>query len=93
MAEESKYITKKKPEYITKKKPEYITKKKPEYITKKKPEYITKKKPEAEMSKEGIDKANKSLEKANEMLKGFRNGGSVCKLTTKGRGNAYGKNS
>ena len=93
MAEESKYITKKKPEYITKKKPEYITKKKPEYITKKKPEYITKKKPEAEMSEEDKFKANESLKKANEMFKGFRNGGSVCKLATKGKGKAYGKNS
>ena len=85
MAEESKYITKKKPEYITKKKPEYITKKKPEYITKKKPE--------AEMSEENKFKANESLKKANEMFKGFRNGGSVCKLATKGKGKAYGKNS
>ena len=85
MAEESKYITKKKPEYITKKKPEYITKKKPEYITKKKPE--------AEMSEEDKFKANESLKKANEMFKGFRNGGSVCKLATKGKGKAYGKNS
>jgi len=71
----------------------YITKKKPEYITKKKPEYITKKKPEAEMSEESIDKANKSLKKANEMFKSFKNGGSVCKLATKGKGRAYGKNS
>ena len=71
----------------------YITKKKKEYITKKEPEYITRKKPEAEMSKESIDKANKSLEKANEMLKSFKNGGSVCKLAKRGKGRAYGKNS
>ena len=85
MAEESKYITKKKKEYITKKEPQYITKKEPKYITKKKPE--------AEMSPEGKDKANKSLEKANEMFKGFKNGGSVCKLAKRGKGKAYGKNS
>ena len=85
MAEESKYITKKKKEYITKKEPKYITKKEPEYITRKKPE--------AEMSKESIDKANKSLEKANEMRKSFKNGGSVCKLAKRGKGRAYGKNS
>ena len=85
MAEESKYITKKKKEYITKKEPEYITKKKPEYITKKKPK--------AEMSEESIDKANKSLERANQMFKGFKNGGSVCKLAKRGKGRAYGKNS
>ena len=24
---------------------------------------------------------------------GYKNAGSVCKMTTKGRGNAYGKNS
>jgi len=71
----------------------YITKKKSEYITKKKPEYITKKKSEAEMSEEDKFKANESLKKANKMFKGFRNGGSVCKLTTKGKGRAYGKNS
>ena len=85
MAEESKYITKKKKEYITKKEPKYITKKEPEYITRKKPE--------AEMSKESIDKANKSLERANQMFKGFKNGGSVCKLAKRGKGRAYGKNS
>ena len=48
MAEESKYITKKKPEYITKKKSQYITKKKPPYITKKEESsgpYITRKDP------------------------------------------------
>ena len=45
------------------------------------------------MSKESIDKANKSLEKANEMLKSFKNGGSVCKLAKRGKGRAYGKNS
>ena len=71
----------------------YITKKKKEYITKKEPEYITKKKPKAEMSEESIDKANKSLERANKMLKGFKNGGSVCKLAKRGKGRAYGKNS
>tara|TARA_R100001163_G_C4972144_1_gene131627 strand:+ start:371 stop:628 length:258 start_codon:yes stop_codon:yes gene_type:complete len=85
MAEESKYITKKKPEYITKKKPEYITKKKKEYITKKKPS--------VEMSEEDKFKANESLKKANEIFKGFRSGGRVCKLATKGKGKAYGKNS
>ena len=71
----------------------YITKKKKEYITKKAPEYITKKKPKAEMSEESIDKANKSLERANKMFKGFKNGGSVCKLAKRGKGRAYGKNS
>ena len=71
----------------------YITKKKSEYITKKKPEYITKKKSEAEMSEEDKFKANESLKKANEIFKGFRSGGRVCKLATKGKGKAYGKNS
>ena len=63
------------------------------YIQKKKKEYITKKKPKAEMSEESIDKANKSLERANEMFKGFKNGGSVCKLAKRGKGRAYGKTS
>jgi len=88
MAEESKYITKKKPEYITKKKKEYITKKKREYITKKKPEYITKKKPDVPE----IDYED-SLKKGNEIFQNFKGGGKVCKLAIKGKGKAYNKNS
>ena len=48
MAEESKYIQKKKTPYITKKKTPYITKKKTPYITKKEEfsgPYITRKDP------------------------------------------------
>ena len=69
MAEESKYITKKKPEYITKKKSQYITKKKPPYITKKEESsgpYITRKDP--------VDR------KARGGRAGYSKGGGVRKI-------------
>ena len=108
MAEESKYITKKKPEYITKKKPEYITKKKPQYITKKK----KLNEPLAEvygqvadrsrkrLQERGnikiedlMDKGKKDIEEAAKSMGAYKGGGRVCKLATKGKGRAYGKNS
>ena len=69
MTEESKYITKKKPEYITKKKSQYITKKKPPYITKKEESsgpYITRKDP--------VDR------KARGGRAGYSKGGGVRKI-------------
>ena len=106
MAEESKFITKKKPEYITKKdkeKPSYITRKKKinldeivsnamnkeektPYITKKKKPFITKKTPEQIQDRERMNRASGGRA-------GFKFGSKGCKLATKGKGRAYGKNS
>ena len=75
MAEESKYITKKKPEYITKKKPEYITKKK-RPIREKIP-YITKKE---ESSGPYITRKDPVERKARGGRAGYSKGGGVRKI-------------
>ena len=110
MAEESKYITKKKPEYITIKKPKYITKKKKAYITKKDQgdilgdrfdkkfkKYASSKEAQlhAKDFDEGVDRGESRAAKevAQEIGMPMRSGGRVCKLATKGKGKAYGKNS
>ncbi len=60
--------------------------------------YITKKNPESVMDrlmKKNAEEMKKLKEKREvfESKGGYRSGGKVCKLATKGKGKAYGKNS
>ena len=100
MAEESKYITKKKPEYITKKKPQYITKKKKlneplaEVYDQVSDRSRKRLKERGNIKIEDVmNKSKEDIEEAAKAMGAYRGGGRVCKLATKGKGRAYGKNS
>ncbi len=83
-------------EYITKKKKkidlgEIVSKAmnkpdEPQYITKKKKPFVTKKSPEKIREREMVKKASGGRI-------GLKAGSTGCKLATKGKGRAYGKNS
>ena len=100
MAQESKYITKKKPEYITKKKPQYITKKKKlneplaEVYDQVSDRSRKRLKERGNIKIEDVmNKSKEDIEEAAKAMGAYRGGGRVCKLATKGKGRAYGKNS
>ena len=100
MAEESKYITKKKPEYITKKKPEYITKKKrlneplAEVYGQVADRSRKRLKERGNIKiEELMNKGKEDIEEAAKAMGAYKGGGRVCKLAKRGEGRAYGKNS
>ena len=63
-----------------------MNKEEPSYITKKKKPFITKKSPEEIQDRERMDRASGGRI-------GLKAGSKGCKLATKGKGRAYGKNS
>ena len=88
---------------------EYITKKKPQYITKKKKRLNeslaevygqVSDRSRERLKKRGnikieelMNKGKEDIEEAAKAMGGYKSRGKVCKLATKGKGRAYGKNS
>ena len=93
MAKGSKYTTKKKPEYITKKKKRLNESLAEVYgqVADRSRERLKKR---GNIKIEDVmNKGKEDIVEAGKAMGGYKSGGKVCKLTTKGRGRAYGKNS